>query len=89
MVLHCQPECLVYPPGQHWGHTVLTERALGEAPGSPRETESRRSPAGGSQRLLGKDPGSEGADGASDGRHFGGIEGVEGLEREKWEEGRV
>lgn len=89
MVLHCQPECLVYPPGQHWGHTILTERALGEAPGSPRETESGRSPAGGSQRLLGKDARSEGADGASDGGHFGRIEGIEGLGREKWEEGRV
>jgi hypothetical protein len=88
-MLHRQLEYLVYPPGQHWGHTTLTERALGEAPGSPRETESRRSPAGGSQRLLGKDARSEGADGASDGRHFGGIEGIEGLEREKWEEGRV
>lgn len=49
---------------------VLTERALREAPGSPRETESRRNLAGGSKRLLGKDPGSEGADGASDGGHF-------------------
>ena len=53
------------------GFTVLTERALREAPGSPRETESRRNLAGGSKRLLGKDPGSKGADGASDGGHFG------------------
>ena len=86
-MLHRQPEYLVYPPGQHWGHTILTERALGEAPGSPRETESGRSPAGGSQRFLGKDARSEGADGASDGRHFGGIEGIEGLERENGKRG--
>lgn len=49
---------------------VLTERALGEAHGSPRETESRRGLAGGGKRLLGKGPGSEGADGAGDGGHF-------------------
>lgn len=49
---------------------VLTKRALGEAPGSPRETESRRNLAGGGKRLLGKDPGSKWADGAGDGVHF-------------------
>lgn len=50
--------------------TSLTKRALGEAPGSPREAESRRSAAHGGQGLLGKSPGGEGTDGASDSRHF-------------------
>lgn len=49
---------------------VLTEGTLGEAPGSPRETESRRNLAGRGKRLVGKDPGSKGADGTSDGGHF-------------------
>jgi uncharacterized membrane protein YgcG len=87
-MLYRHPEYLVYPHGQYWGHTILTKRALGEAPGSPRETESGRSAAGGSQRLLSKNAGSEGADGTSERRHFGGIEVIEGGEREKWE-GRV
>ena len=56
--------------GQHWGFMVLTKRALGEAPGSPRETESRRDLAGRAKRLVGKDPGSKGADSTSDGGHF-------------------
>ena len=72
---------------QHWVSTVLTERALGEAPGSPRETESRRNLTGGCKRLLGNDPGSKGADCASDGGHFEvqrkGIESVESEMRRR------
>lgn len=80
------------PPGsigQHLGCEVLTKRALGEAPGSPRETESGRSLADRSDRLLGKDPGGEGTDSAGDGGHFEvWTKGIESVGK-KWEEGRV
>lgn len=58
----------------------LTQRALREAPGSPREAESRRSAAGRGQRLLGKGLRGKGTDRASNGGHF--------EEKVKWIEER-
>lgn len=70
-----------------WGCWVLTERALGEGPGSPRETESGRSLANGSNGLLGKGPRGKGTDSAGDGGHFGVLTGGIKSVGKKWEEG--
>jgi len=73
-----------------WRVESLTQRALGEAPGSPREAESSRSAPGRGKRLLSNGPGSKGTNGASNGGHFGSkVKRIGELKRRgKWE-GRV
>lgn len=71
------------------GSWILTKRALGEALGSPRETESGRSLADGSNWLLSKGPRGKGTDSAGDEGHFGVRKEGNETAGKKGEEGRV